>query len=366
MRQSQKYYIQGMGNISPQRTFDDHTFLDEITAYHKNVLTCLTPEFKNYINPVQLRRMSRMFKIGLTAAKISTQDAALDMPDAIITASGYGCIGDTSKFLLEIINNEEKQLTPTYFMQSTYNSISGGIAMAMKCNNYNTTYVHRGFAFETALQDAMMQIEDAPAKRILVGGFDETDASQFAISTRTGYHRRDFIDSLSLFQTGGHGTLQGEGAAFFVLGGDKTDNTYAMVSALQMIYAPKDKSELTITIQNIVSENNLAITDIDIVINGIGGDTTADRLNKEVMSELFTATQQVVFKHLTGDYCTASAFSLWLAANILRHQSIPEPVKANHLHQDTPIRNILMLNHFRGKNYSVMLVSGTISQGNTH
>ena len=357
MSKKTAYYIQGMGNISPQRTFDNSEFLPEISEYQENVLMCVTPEFKNYINPVALRRMSRMFKIGLSAAKICAQDAGMEMPDGIITASGYGCIGDTSRFMLEVIENGEKQLTPTLFMQSTYNSISGGIAMAMKCNNYNTTYVHRGFTFETALQDAMMQIYDDPSKRILLGGFDETNDGQFAICIRTGYHRKDFVNSLSLFQTEGRGTLQGEGASFFTIGSEKTDNTYCRISGLQLLYAPKDKSEIINAINDVLSEAGIDIKDVDIVINGIGGDTINDGLNNQVMDAIFADTQQVVFKHLSGDYCTASSFGLWLGAQMHRYQTIPEIVKTNHIHSGAPIRNILMLNHFRGKNYGIVLLS---------
>ena len=357
MSEKVTYYIQGMGNISPQRTFDNDEFLPEISEYHENVLTAVTPDFKNYINPIQLRRMSRMFKIGLSAAKICAQDAKLDMPDGIITASGYGCIGDTSRFLLEVIGNVEKQLTPTLFMQSTYNSISGGIAMAMKCNNYNTTYVHRGFAFETALQDAMMQITDHPAKRILLGGFDETNEGQFKICIRTGYHRKEPINSLSLFQIEGQGTLQGEGAAFFVVGGEKTEHSYAAISGLQMVYAPKNEDDLITPIRQLLSAAGLDMKDIDVVINGIGGDTLHDQLSNRVMNSAFDQTQQVVFKHLSGDYCTASSFGMWLGVQMLRFQAVPDAVKANQLCDGKPLKNILLLNHFRGKNYGIVLLS---------
>ena len=357
MSKKVSYYIQGMGNISPQRTFDNSEFLPEISEYHENVMSCVIPELKNYINPVQLRRMSRMFKMGLSAAKICAQDAGLEMPDGIITASGYGCIGDTSRFLLEVIENVEKQLTPTLFMQSTYNSISGGIAMAMKCNNYNTTYVHRGFAFETAMQDAMMQIYDTPSKRFLIGGFDETNEGQFAISIRTGYHRKDHVDSLSLFKTEGRGTLQGEGAAFFTIGSEKTDNSYCSINGLQMLYAPKDETEIIHAIKQILQENDLTLSDIDVVINGIGGDTIHDKLSNQVMDSIFSSTQQVVFKHLSGDYCTASSFGLWLGAQMHRYQRIPEIIKVNQIHKDSPLKHILLFNHFRGKNYGIVLLT---------
>lgn len=347
-------YIQGLGNISPQQTFYNNDFLTDISEYQDNVLTVVAPDFKKYIPVPQLRRMSRMFKIGLSAAKICATDAALDMPDAIITASGYGCIGDTSKFLLEIIENKEKQLTPTFFMQSTYNSISGGIAMSMKCNNYNTTYVHRGFAFETALQDAMLQIQDQPAKRILLGGFDETNDGQFIISMRTGHHRKEKVSNLSLFGTKGRGTLQGEGASFFTLSGQNSGKTYARLAGIKMVYAPHSASELMEALKELLNDGSTGLEDIDIVINGIGGDTKLDEINNEMMSILFENTQQVVFKHLSGDYCTASSFGMWLGVKILNHQMVPEVVKVNHIAPKRPIKNVVQVNHYRGKNYGLL------------
>src|SRR3990170_6171928 len=83
-------YINGVGIVSPQKTYDNNEFLPEIVAYNHNVLSCATPDFKEYINPIQLRRLSRMLRIGLTAAMICTRDSGSNKPDGIITGTGYG------------------------------------------------------------------------------------------------------------------------------------------------------------------------------------------------------------------------------------------------------------------------------------
>lgn len=132
------YYINGIGILSPQKTFDNDVFLAELSSYHENVLTCVTPEFKNYINPIQLRRLSRMLRIGLTAATICLRDAKVQTPQGIITGTGYGFLDETAKFLRELLEQHEKQLTPTYFMQSTYNALSGLIALSVKCMGITT------------------------------------------------------------------------------------------------------------------------------------------------------------------------------------------------------------------------------------
>lgn len=351
------FYIQGLGNISPQKTFDNSEFLPEISEYNDNVLSFVLPEFKDYIHPLKLRRMSRILRVGLCAAKIAVKDADLAIPDAIITASGYGCITDTSKFLHEILQNDEKQLTPTFFMQSTYNAVAGTIAMELKCNNYNTTYVHRGFAFESALQDTLMQLVDTPEKRILVGAFDETNSEQFSISQRTGNHKRKHINNLQLFEADEQGTLQGEGASFFVLGTEKIANTYCRFRGLKTLYNPQNSEPILAAINALLQENNLNADDIDVVINGIGGDLRRDSMHKEAVNTLFGDKPQTVFKHLSGDYSTASSFGLWLGAKILHHQHIPEIVKINTIAAQKPIRHVLLLNHFWAKNCSVMLLS---------
>lgn len=355
MAQNTHFYIQGIGNISPQKTFDNHAFLEEITEYTDNVLTFVNPEYKEWINPVALRRMSRLLKAGLAAARIAAKDADLTKPDGIIAASGYGCIGDTSKFLHELLENDEKLLTPTFFMQSTYNTISGAIALAMNCNEYNTTYAHRGFAFENGLQDAMMQLSDFPQRRILFGAFDETNAEQYKIKQKDGFLREMNISNLSLFETEGAGTLQGEGATFFVLGTEKSEKTYCEIAGLKTVYNPKKASDFEEKINDFLAENGITLEDIDILVNGIGGDTPKDALTKETVQHLLPETQQVVYKHLFGEHASSSAFGVWLGAKILFHQRIPDVVKLN----DKPVKGlntILCINHFWGKRYSMMLL----------
>jgi len=75
-------YINGAGVISPQQTFDNETFLPEVIEYDGNVLTCIAPNFKDYINPFHMRRLSRMLRMGLSAATICLRNARLETPDA--------------------------------------------------------------------------------------------------------------------------------------------------------------------------------------------------------------------------------------------------------------------------------------------
>ena len=124
----QVIYINGIGNISPQATFD----LAQNTAVVKSstaFMACQEPSYKQYIPRKQLRRMSRAVRMGLTVAHKALEEAQPSAIDAIITGTAWGCVKDTEKFLETIIENNEQYLTPTAFVQSTHNTVAGQIAL---------------------------------------------------------------------------------------------------------------------------------------------------------------------------------------------------------------------------------------------
>ena len=59
-------YITGIAAISPQNSFESDDFLDNPVFYNDNFLTAIDADYKQYINPVQIRRMSRVMKTGLS------------------------------------------------------------------------------------------------------------------------------------------------------------------------------------------------------------------------------------------------------------------------------------------------------------
>jgi len=350
-------YINGAGMISPQKTYDNDAFLSELTQYANNVLTCVLPNFKDYINPFQMRRLSRMLRMGLAAAAICLRDARLKTPDAIITSTGYGFQEDMGKFLTEILQQDEQQLTPTYFMQSTHNALSGLIALSVKCMGYNTTYAGRGFAFETALHDAMMLLQEKEAENVLIGSFDEAYPVQHSEYIRMGYLKRERVNNLQLFESKTEGALQGEGVAFFMLSDSALPHTWCRLRNLHMVYKPADYGSLSAELIDFLAENDLAPGDVDVLVNGTSGDIVRDQWSLAIGRDCFGHAADVRFKHLTGEYATASSFALWLGAMILKNQTIPEAVLANAAPPRRPFRTVLACNHFLGRYYSFFLLT---------
>ena len=150
------------------------------------------------------RRMSRILRMAVSTAVecCGNIDNVKDI-DAIITATGYGCLADSERFLRNVIENNEELLNPTPFIQSTFNTVGGQIALLSKNHCENITYVNRSHSFEDALLDAYLQVSIEGKERILLGAFDEVTESSNNILERLGVFR--------------NGQKNGEGAIFMEL-----------------------------------------------------------------------------------------------------------------------------------------------------
>lgn len=354
-------YINGIGIISPQKTAETSEFLTEVMEYTADYLKCIEPVYRGYIDPILGRRMSRLIKMGITSAKLCMADAGSGMqddekvvPDAIITGTGLGSVEDTEKILGEL-TKEEKFLNPTPFIQSTYNTISSQIAISFKCHGYNATYVHRTFSFESGLLDALMQVEEKMAKNVLVGGIDEMTQNHLVITRRTGMWKMEPVNNLQLLEDNAPGALAGEGSAYFLMGSKPGPNVYARLKDVANQFSLNGKFDPSLFVPGFLEKNSLQPGDIDLVLLGINGDPKYDPNYTHLTGKLFPSTAWAWYKHLCGEYHTATGFGLYVAANILKRQSYPEILSLNGL-TPSPIKNILIYNHFRNTNHSFMLV----------
>ncbi len=131
------------------------------------------PELKEYLSPMETRRMGKMMKACLLSAFNALKEAGLERPDAIIAATAKGMLETSTQFLEEIITNNEELLKPTLFMQSTHNTIASAIAIRTGCHGYNITYSQGEESAEWAIRDAKMLLRKGEARTVLVCAFDE-------------------------------------------------------------------------------------------------------------------------------------------------------------------------------------------------
>jgi 3-oxoacyl-[acyl-carrier-protein] synthase II len=385
-------YINGLGNVSPQKTTGCRdvatnvpAFLEEPLSFEANSLKCIDPGYKDFIPPELIRRMSRIIKMGIAASKLCLKDAGIGLesssnrnitPDAIITGTGLGCIEDTEKFLASMIKNKEEFLTPTSFIQSTHNTVAGQIALLLKCHNYNFTYVHRGISFESALLDAITQMRMGELSNALVGGSDELTDNSFAITSRLGYWKQKPIQTLDLLNDSRRGSIAGEGASFLFLENIKNEFSYALLTGVTTLLKPASHKEVSHRLHDFLASCGLMTKDISLVIFGLNGDPRSDQVYHPMAMTDFADAPLAYFKHLCGEYHTASAFAAWIAAMALKTQKVPEVIRIKRVVSGNAVslspfkrspdesgsmpsclEHVLIYNHFRENNHAFILLS---------
>ena len=349
-------YIRGTGNISAQKTFGHLPFLMETVEYTGNRLSCIEPDYKAFIDAKQIRRMSRIIRIGVTAAMECLKEAGVRSPDAIVTGTAYGCLEDTGLFLAKLVEFKEEFLTPTAFIQSTHNTIGAQIGLMLQCNNYNNTFVHRGFSFESALLDAMMLLQEKEVANVLVGAVDEITGMSHTILNRFGSYKQEPVSNLKLYESGSKGTIAGEGAAFFLLANEPSATAYAKLDGLKTFYKPKGIKEIENNILSFLDEHSIAPNEIDLILTGKNGNMQSDKIFAQLQQSIFHNKDQINFKHLCGEYPTATGFALWVAANIIKTGTIPATFNYSGS-KEKKINRVLIYNHYHGIYHSLILIA---------
>ncbi len=335
-----KVFIHSAVCISAQYTFDTEEFLNDIIELSGETASAQYPNYRDYIAPSASRRMATAVKMGVSAASKALEKANLNQPDAIITGTGMGCIEDTEKFLNSIIINDEAFLTPTSFIQSTHNTIGAQIALGIKCKAYNSTYAHAALSFESALLDAQMQLQHEESNHILVGGVEELG--------------KEIINSVRMMEDANFDGIQvpfGEGASFFVLSSEAKENAIQLVDMEVCSSASEEIIHKKLIL--FLERNSIIASEIDVLIGGRNGDVFDGYY--DAIATLFKIAPELCYKHLSGEFYTASAFGLWTACQLLRHQNIPEDLIYKG-RVKPEIKTILLYNQFKGRDHSFILL----------
>ncbi|PVD49780.1 beta-ketoacyl synthase [Terrimonas sp.] len=342
-------YIKAAAAISPQVSFEQ--ILQSPASYNSNRLNCAEPDYTKLFDARIIRRMSRIIKMGVATAKDCLHQADVQSPGAIITGTAYGCLADTELFLSKMVENKEELLTPTAFIQSTHNTVGAQIALMLKCHNYNNTFVHRGFSFESAMLDAITLLHENAVEDVLVGGVDEITDTSHTLLSRFGLYKQHAFSNLDLYNNHSKGTIAGEGAGFFLLSKKTTGNSYAKLDDMATLYKPSSPGEVAGFVNDFLHRNNIRAGDIGLLVSGENGDAANDKWYADMKKTLFNDTATQAFKHFCGEYPTAPAFALWLAANIMKTGKIPAHKKIK-----APGK-ILIYNHYLTIHHSLYLLS---------
>lgn len=339
------FYIHQSSCISHQPTFNE-VDLEGLKPSENNLLHAIEPKYEG-VPLGQLRRMGRALRMGVGAS----MKLLLHQPvDGILIATANGGIEDSILFLNQINEYQEGRLTPTAFVQSTYNAIAGMVSMITNNKGYNATHVHRGQAFENAVLDAAMLLRENPGHQYLIGGVDEISVKNHRLVSLAGWYRHLATANADLYTTNAEGTLPGEGAAMFIVSNEKA-NALARVSDIKMVSSRNEK-EVAEQFRKFV-EKHTADAPIDLLLSGENGDNRLLKYYTACESALSERTGIARFKHAFGEFQTVSALALWLACYVIKKKHLPlHFVKKN---AQTNFDRIIICNNYQGAQHSFIL-----------
>jgi Beta-ketoacyl synthase, N-terminal domain len=336
--------------ISPQKIFPDAE-ITEVVESKNNLLLVDEPAYPG-IPAGARRRMGKSVRMAVGAALPLLEESP--QPDGIIIATANGGMEDCIKFLNQILEYKEGLLTPANFVQSTSNAAAAQISLVTKNHNYNITHVHRGLAFENALIDTMMLLEENKTACYLLGSTDEVSAYNYNIDSLAGWFRKKPVSNKELFDEKDHGAIAGEGS-FMTWMNNIKETASAELLAVKTIHT-EDLSVLLKTLKTFLSENSEADQWPDLLLTGENGDERLLHYYKAVESQFDNSVPVARFKHLCGEYCTATSYACWLAIQIFRTGKIPA-LLIKKPGTSKPCRRILIYNNYRSVQHAFILVS---------
>ena len=325
-------YVLSAKQVSVQQPLCED-WMTQPVEYQAPFNRSIDPSFKEFVSPIEARRMGKILKRALATSKEALKASGLDSVDAIITGTGYGCIENTEIFLDALSKEGEHMLSPTYFMQSTHNTISSLVAIQLKNHGYNVTYAHKSISFDSALQDAWMQMQLGKINSALIGGHDEMTETFYNILKKGGVMGQD-------------AEMCGEAAVSVVLSAENKDCLCKILN-FKMLHKPS------------IDDLKAMAADFkaDYILTGISGNRNSDEAYLKECKELFGDAKLLKYKHIFGESFTSSGIGLYVAAQCLKSGNIPAHLFVNK--EDIDFKQpskILIFNHSDLKDYSLTLL----------
>jgi hypothetical protein len=236
--------------------------------------------------------------------------------------------------------------------KAAYNAIAGMLSLITANKGYNTTYVHRGIAFENVVLDAAMLLLENPDNTYIIGGVDEISEHNHQIVSLGGWYKREAVLNSDLYNSNTNGTLPGEGAAMFIVN-NRSENAVAKLSAMKMVSSADEKyvqEQLQLFLRNNLKDGE----QIDILLLGENGDQRLQKYYDACESVMTQQTTIARYKHAFGEFQTVSAAALWLACHMFQTQKLPSHFVKKQGAKS--YKRILICNNYQGLQHGFLLV----------
>ena len=330
-----RIYILAGSQISVQNPLSEE-WMDTPLMYDDSYVRAIEPDYKQFFPPNTARRLGKILKRALLTSRKVMEKTGISLPDAIITGTGFGCVENTEILLDALVRQGEEFLKPTYFMQSTHNTISSIIAIENKCHGYNSTYTQKGTSFDCALLDAFMQLQSGQIKTALVGAHDEITPDFYNLLARIGHELHSFCAEASISM---------------MLANNQEKDYMAIVDGIETIYRPDDNAMRDI-LDHLFKNAGYSMEEIDAVM--INSFPESLDICKRFMPE----KKLLRYNHIFGNSFSVSGLGVYAAATCLKQRRIPKHLFIDKNQEEIKgVKHILVYNQYENKNHTFILLS---------
>ncbi len=297
-------YINNFCSISTIGEIDYEFDFDKIKHTNVNLQNyCKEPDYSQWLNPMQLRRMTKCVRLAIGASQRSWN---IDKkPDSIHIGAALGMISDTLVFLKKLADQDEEMLTPTAFIQSTHNTPSGQIALLMDAHGHNMTFTHKGHSFENAVLDAQLLLNAKNEIESLLGSVDELTQESYDLKEMFGIYNEH--------------VPAGEGSSFFRISNFKKAESIAYLSHFHFF---KESNVLGIVnhLKTYFKKHDLKIKATDYIFLGVTETEHSKKIYQLLQSTFYPNSETQNFKSTFGEFPTCSSIGISLCLSKITNQ----------------------------------------------
>ena len=261
----------------------------------------------DFISPRTFRRMDRLSQMVTAAARMTVEDAGVDLTAVdrtrigIVMGTAYGATDVATQFAGTLFTEGPRRVNPILVPNTVMNAPAGHAAIELGLKGINSTVNHREASAETALAYAAMQIRLGRADVILAGGGDTispffiTVLERFrALSPQGGGE-----EMARPFDRNRNGPVIGEGAALLCLESldsalERGARIYGEIAGWGMASAPApvndwpdDPAGMILAMQKAMTMAAVSPAEIDAVFAAASGGVRSDRLEARALDHIF-------------------------------------------------------------------------------
>ncbi len=252
----------------------------------------------------QARRADRFSKLTVLAASDAVRDSGVPLEEirkstGMIVATAFGTHATIFKFLDNIIDYGECNVSPTTFAHSVHNAAASYVASVLGCKGPAMTITQFYFSFQQALLLAWAWLNEGRVERVLVGIAEECSLPmEYICEEKLSVATDGKMSPLGCLEK--PKVVPGEGSAFFLVTLDPAKKKYGAFAGIEM------------------GKDARGWEDVDLSILGTNAMAGSEKIYERAVKE---GAPVAAYSNIYGGLMTSGGFECVAAALMLKNQT---------------------------------------------